>query len=115
MTRFQAPTCSGAYMPAQCRLMRPSGSTSVISAMTRPAPPTARLPRCTRCQSFTVPSLAEYMHIGDTTTRLGMVSSRSLIGANIGGGGRLLAAVRLRRDERIDAAHQSGAAFSMRA
>ena len=26
-TRFQAPTCSGEYMPAQCRLMRPSGST----------------------------------------------------------------------------------------
>ena len=29
----------------------------------------ARLPRCTRWQSFAMPSLAEYMHIGDTTTR----------------------------------------------
>ena len=26
----------------------------------RPVPPIARLPRCTTCQSFTVPSIAEY-------------------------------------------------------
>ena len=75
-TRSQAATCSGEYMPAQWRLMRPSGSTSVISVSTRPAPPMARLPSCTRWKSFTVPSLAEYMHIGDSAMRLGKTSSR---------------------------------------
>ena len=63
------------------------------------------------------------MHIGDTTTRLGMVTPRSVIGANIGGGGRLLppsacgeiiasiAAHQLRRrllDARIGDAHAGG-------
>ena len=33
-------------------------------------------------------SMALYMHIGDITTRLGIVSERSVIGVNIGGGGR---------------------------
>ena len=83
--------------------------------MTRPAPPTARLPRCTRCQSFTVPSFAEYMHIGDTTTRLGMVRPRSVIGANIGGGGRLLPPSACGAIIASMLRTSSGAAFSMRA
>ena len=85
--RFHAVTCSGLYMPVQPGLMRPSRLTSVISAMTSPAPPTARLPRCTRCQSSGVPSSAEYWHIGETTTRFGSTSSRRRNGVNIGGGG----------------------------
>ena len=56
--------------------------------MTRPAPPIARLPRCTRCQSPTVPSSATYWHIGDMTTRLGITSSRRRNGVNMGGGTR---------------------------
>src|SRR5450759_2551618 len=44
--------------------MRPSGETAVASAMTSAAPPAARAPRWTRCQSFATPSSAEYMHIG---------------------------------------------------
>jgi hypothetical protein len=115
VTRFHAPTCSGEYMPAQCMLMRPSGSTSVISLITRPAPPTARLPRCTSCQSVTVPSLDEYMHIGDTTTRFGMVTPRSVIGANIGGGGRLLASSACGATIASTRRTSSGAAFSTRA
>ena len=74
------------YMPAQPGVMRPSALTSVISVMTSPAPPTARLPRWTRCQSPTVPSTAEYWHIGQTTTRLASSSPRSRSGVNIGGG-----------------------------
>jgi len=35
--------------------------------ITRPEPPTALVPRCTRCQSFVNPSIAEYWHIGETT------------------------------------------------
>jgi len=85
--RFHAVTCSGLYMPVQPGLMRPSRLTSVISVMTSPAPPTARLPRCTRCQSPGVPSSAEYWHIGDTTTRLASTSERRRNGVNIGGGG----------------------------
>ena len=48
-------TCSGRYIPAQPGEIRPSRLTSVISVITSPAPPIARLPRCTRCQSFGMP------------------------------------------------------------
>ena len=85
--RFQASTCSGLYIPVQPGLIRPSRLTSVISATMRAAPPAARLPRWTRCQSFGVPSSAEYWHIGDTTMRLERTRSRSRNGVNIGGGG----------------------------
>src|SRR6185436_2716689 len=51
-----------------------------------PAPPMARLPRWTRCQSFGVPSLAEYWHIGLTTMRLTSDISRNRNGVKIGGG-----------------------------
>ena len=81
--RRRAPACRD---PAHHGEMRASRDTSVISAITRPAPPIARLPRCTRCQSPTVPSSATYWHIGDTTTRLGSTRSRSRNGVNIGGG-----------------------------
>src|SRR2546425_9619446 len=84
--RFQAVTCSGLYMPVHHGLIRPCRLPSVTSAITSPAPPTARLPRLTRCQSFGVPSSAEYWHIGETTTRLGSTSSRRRSGVNIGGG-----------------------------
>ena len=72
-------------MPAQPGEMRPSRETSVISAMTSPAPPAARAARCVRWKSFGVPSTAEYMHIGETTTRFGSTRSRSLSGVNIAG------------------------------
>ena len=84
--RFHAVTCSGLYMPAHPGLMRPSRLTSVISVITSPAPPMARLPRCTRCQSSGVPSSAEYWHMDETTTRFGSTSSRSRNGVNMGGG-----------------------------
>ena len=48
--------------------------------MTNPAPPTAREPRWTMCQSVGSPSLAEYWHIGDTNTRLRILRSRRVIG-----------------------------------
>ena len=62
--RCQASACASFQIPVQPCVMRPSALTSVVSVITRPAPPTARLPRCTRCQSSTVPSTAEYWHIG---------------------------------------------------
>ena len=67
--------------------MRPSALTHVISAKTIAAPPTARAPRWTRCQSPTVPSVAEYCAMGDTTTRFLSVTPRRVKGVNIGGGG----------------------------
>src|ERR1700691_3826768 len=63
-------------MPRSCGLMRPSGETAQASVKTREAPPTARLPRWTRCQSFAKPSELEYWHIGETTMRLRSRTSR---------------------------------------
>ena len=84
--------CSGAYIPVQPSVIRASGDTQVISVITSPAPPSARAPRWTRWKSFGVPSVAEYMSIGETTTRFASVSSRSRNGVNIGGGAELVAA-----------------------
>ena len=56
--------------------MRPSGETAAASVMTSPAPPTARAPRWTRCQSFARPFSDEYWHIGETPTRFGKVTER---------------------------------------
>ena len=71
-------------MPAHPGDIRPSGEILVISAIISPVPPTARLPRWTKCQSLTVPSIAEYWHIGDITSRFVNVRSRSVNGENIG-------------------------------
>src|SRR3990172_9290399 len=63
-------------MPRSCGLMRPSAVTAVASVITSAAPPTARLPRCTKCQSFEKPPTLEYWHIGETMMRLERVSDR---------------------------------------
>src|SRR6184192_501015 len=60
-------------MPRSSGLMRPSGETAVASVKTSAAPPTARLPRCTKCQSVAKPSTLEYSHIGETMIRLDRV------------------------------------------
>ena len=63
--------------------MRPSAFTAVASVITMPAPPTARDPRWTRCQSVGTPStVAEYWHIGETKMRLRNSMSRSVIASN---------------------------------
>ena len=41
----------------------------MASTITRAEPPTARLPRCTKCQWFGSPSSLEYWHIGETKMR----------------------------------------------
>jgi hypothetical protein len=48
--------------------------------MTAAAPPTARLPRCTRCQSDANPAALEYWHIGLTRMRLRSVTERNANG-----------------------------------
>ena len=83
--RFHATACSSFHNPAQPGVMRPSADTQVISPNTSPAPPSARLPRCTRWKSPGIPSTAEYMAIGDTTMRLGSLMPRSRKGVSIGG------------------------------
>jgi hypothetical protein len=62
--------------------MRPAGDTALASTITAPAPPTARLPRCTKCQSVARPSTHEYWHIGDITIRLRSVTPRISISEN---------------------------------
>src|SRR3954469_13764216 len=69
-------------MPRSRGLMRPSAVTAVASVSTAPAPPTARLPRCTRCQSVANPFGLEYSHIGETTIRLRRVMLRIESGEN---------------------------------
>ena len=84
--RFQAASCASFHMPVQPWVIRASGETSVISVTRSPAPPIARLPRCTRCQSPGTPSVAEYWHIGLTTMRFSSRIPRSESGVKIGGG-----------------------------
>ncbi len=74
--------CASLQIPRSAGEIRPSGVTAVASVMTSAAPPTARLPRCTRCQSFAKPSRLEYWHIGLTTIRFFMTTPRSASGSN---------------------------------
>ena len=78
--RFSWATCSSFQMPRSLGVILPSGSTAAASVKTSPAPPTARLPRCTRCQSLAKPSVLEYWHIGETPIRLESVTARNVIG-----------------------------------
>src|SRR5688572_2153973 len=73
------PICESSQMPVSPCVMRPRFSTAVASTNTTPAPPWANLPRCTRCQSVTWPSCAEYWHMGETTIRLRIWTSRMRI------------------------------------
>ena len=84
--RAQASRCPSFHNPGHAGVMRPSGLTQVISAITSEAPPSARAPRCTRWKSPGTPSTAEYCAIGDTTTRFFSVTLRTVYGVNIGGG-----------------------------
>ena len=80
--RASGSMCSSFQMPASAGEMRPRASTAVASIITRPAPPTARLPRWTRCQSLANPSTEEYWHMGETAMRLRKVTSRTVRGVN---------------------------------
>src|SRR5450432_3339843 len=74
--------CLSAQIPASPGVIRPFAETAVASAMTSPAPPTAREPRCTRCQSVATPSLDEYWHMGETPMRLRNVTDLMVSGEN---------------------------------
>jgi hypothetical protein len=74
--RASISMCSSFQIPRSCGVMRPSGVTAAASVRTSPAAPTARLPRCTACQSFEKPSRHEYWHMGDTAMRLRSFTER---------------------------------------
>jgi hypothetical protein len=80
--RDQARTCSSFQRPVSCGEMRPSGLTAVASLTMRPAPPMAKAPRCTRCQSVGTPSRSstEYWQSAGTQRRLRKVVERMLSG-----------------------------------
>src|SRR6266853_968458 len=80
--RFRNSMCSSFHSPKSCGEMRPSASTAVASVNTSAAPPHARLPKCTRCQSLANPSRLEYMHIGETTMRCFSVNPRNVRDSN---------------------------------
>src|SRR6516164_7274840 len=79
--RDSKSTWASFHRPRSLAVIRPLASTAVASATTRPAPPTALEPRCTRCQSLANPSSQLYSHIGETPTRLGRVTERSVSGS----------------------------------
>ena len=89
--RFQPSRCAVFHKPGQPGVMRASGDGQVISAKTRPAPPSARAPRCIRWKSAGSPSTHEYCAIGETTTRFFSVTPRRVKGVNIGGTARWVA------------------------
>ncbi len=71
-----------AQIPASFGDILPLGSTAVASAIISPAPPTAREPRFTKCQSVATPSMELYWHIGETPIRLRRVMSLILYESN---------------------------------
>src|SRR5262245_30692622 len=79
--RARLSTCASSQMPRSRGLIRPSGVTAVASVNTSAAPPAAREPRCTKCQSLAKPSVLEYWHIGETTIRLASVIERKTHGS----------------------------------
>ena len=58
--RYSGSMCLSAHIPASPGDILPLASTAVASAITSPAPPTAREPRFTKCQSVAVPSIELY-------------------------------------------------------
>src|ERR1043166_6835600 len=78
----KASACSCDQIPLSQSVMRASGETPLASTSTRPAPPTARLPRCTVCHMFGRPRSDEYWHIGETKIRLRQGTERKGIGSN---------------------------------
>jgi hypothetical protein len=62
--------------------MRPLASTPVASTITKAAPPIAKEPKWTKCQSLTNPSSHEYVHIGATQIRFLRVTPRIFKGEN---------------------------------
>src|SRR5579862_593970 len=81
-TGFQARPWAADQIPASQGVMRPSAVTPLASTHTSDAPPTARLPRCTRCQLLGMPSSLEYWHMGETKMRLWKVTERRVSGEN---------------------------------
>ncbi len=81
-TRPRAASLASDHSPRQAGVMRPSGSTPVASMISSPAPDKARLPRCIRCQSWALPSTAEYWHMGGMTMRLGRARPSRSKGVN---------------------------------
>ena len=78
--RPQASAWASFQIPVSRGEIRPSRTTAVASVKTSDAPPTARLPRCTSCQLFGIPSSEEYWHIGETTIRFRSVTERCVNG-----------------------------------
>ena len=78
--RAHASAWASFQIPVSPGEIRPSRTTAVASVKTSDAPPTARLPRCTSCQLFGIPSSEEYWHIGETTIRFRNVTERCVNG-----------------------------------
>src|SRR6478609_4840281 len=89
-TRDSGSTCNSCQIPRSPGEMRPRAVIEVASAITSAAPPTAREPRCTKCQSSAKPSVELYWHIGETPMRLRKVTPRMVRGSKSCGMARRL-------------------------
>src|ERR1700730_8580352 len=69
-------------MPRSAAVLRASEETAVASTITSAAPPAARAPRLTRCQSVARPSVAQYWLMGEIAMRLRSATSRMRNGEN---------------------------------
>src|SRR4051794_3374076 len=67
--RASGAICASLHIPMSPWVMRPCFVTAVASTITMPAPPSAKRPRWTKCQSLARPSSAEYWHIGEMMMR----------------------------------------------
>ena len=79
------PLVPSAANDIELRITYATGEVQVISTMTKPAPPIAREPKCTRWKSPGIPSTHEYMAMGETTMRFFSVQPRSVNGVSMGG------------------------------
>ena len=87
--RFQAASCSSFHKPVQPCVMRASRrDASHLGEDQARAAQRARAVDARDGSRRGTPSSAEYMHIGETTTRLSSVISRKRKGWNMGGKGR---------------------------
>ena len=77
---FHAATCSADQMPASHGVMRPSGADARGLREHEPGAADGAAAEVHECQSLGTPFSHEYWHMGETKTRLGIVTERSVMG-----------------------------------
>ena len=77
---FKASACSSVQIPRHPGVILPLASTADASAKISPVLALAKVLKCANCQSLATPSFAEYIHSGESTILLGIVTPLIVIG-----------------------------------